>query len=286
MVNEIVPVNPDNNSSIGLDKEWTEILDGLIQELEAGDDLPDKVIQATELLLAGWPVYKVARKLGTTSETVRRWISKYPTMATVLANGRKLLSKWRMAKLEQQFLTAVERSQEILEVGLDGFYRNELGELAPVNSKALTVIAAQARYMIGLFAGQKVDVQVTHELGNTVLKAREDALAYIAQRLAEQDANAELEPVETIVRVIDAKVKSSGPVLDEDGNPPFGELGVLDRNDDGSLCHLCGKRFKSLARHIQTEHNTTTDEYELTYMLDDGLVRKADDNPSILQNLD
>jgi hypothetical protein len=275
MSSEIVPVEPGKKGLTLPDQEWSQIVEQLISELDTAE-LPDDVIQATEMLLAGFPTYKVARKLSKSTDTIRRWLSKYPTMAMVVSDGRKLLAKWRMSKLEQQFLTAIERSQEILEVDLSGISVDDMGLDHKVDPKVLTVVAAQARYMIGLFAGQKVDITVTHEVGDTVMKAKQDALNYIAERLAEQEANAELEPIEATIRVIDTEIDNNAPVLDENGNPPFGKLGEFAKSEAGTQCHICGKFYKYLAKHLLTEHNLTTEEYELTYMLEDGAVRKAD----------
>ena len=254
-------------------ESWNEIVNQLVDELSK-DDLPDKVVRATELLLSGYPTYKVAKKLNVKPATVRGWLSRYPTMAAIVANGKKLLAKWRMSVLEQQFISAVERSQEILEISLDGTMIGREGYEERVNPKILTVVAAQARYIIGLFAGQKVDVTVVYEMGDTVMKARNDALDYLAQRLAEQDAGPE--PVEAVFRVIDGKVDDTGPFLDENGQPPFGQMGVLDTNDNGTLCHVCGRRFKSFAKHLLISHNSTAEDYETLYLLEEGSVRGSE----------
>lgn len=247
------------------DTEWAHIVNALVDELDSAD-MPDKVVQVTELMLAGWPTYKAAKQVGVSASTVRRWMTRYPTMAAVLSNGKKLLSVYRMAKLEQQYAAAVERSQEILDVDL----ADEL-----VNSKILTVVAAQARYIIGLFAGQKVDVTVTHELGDTVMKAKEDALDYIAQGLAEQRGGASVEPIEATYRIVDGKIDDDGPMLEPDGGSPFGELGELDVDHNGILCHICGNRYKSMHTHLSNKHNMTTNEYEILYLLEEGEVRSA-----------
>lgn len=253
------------------DIAWPQLVERIANELHEAD-LPEEVIQATELLLAGHPVYKVAQKLGKTTQTIRRWISRYPTVAAVLADTKRYLTMWRMARLEQQFLSAIERSQEILDIDLSGYTQNE----KKVDSKVLTVIAAQARYIIGLFAGQRIDVKVEHELGETVLQATKGALSYIADRLAEQQLNAENEPVEAVYRVIDAKFKDSGPLLDEDGKPPFGQLGVLGKSDDRLLCHICGKWYKGLIKHLRMAHDITVEDYETLYMLKEGSLRKTE----------
>jgi hypothetical protein len=255
------------------DEEWNVIVNRIVDEL-ANEDIPDKVITAAEMLINGFPIYKTAKKLGVRSDTVRRWLSRYPALAVAVANGRQLLTRWRMARLEQQFLTAVERSQEILEVPLDG----ELEDGTKVNPKILPVVAAQARYIIGLFAGQKVDINITHELGDTVMKANQDALTYIAEQLAAQQMRSEGEPIEAVYRIIDAEVDNAGPMLDENGSPPFGELGRLDTTPAGTLCHICGRRFRGLGRHLFTNHATSPDEYESLYMLEEGSVRRNDND--------
>lgn len=248
------------------DEEWSQIVNSLVEQLD--QDTPDKVVRATELMIAGYPTYKVAKEVGVSTEVVRRWISQYPVMAAVVSQGRQLITKWRMAKLEQQFLTAIERSEEILESPLSGV---DSEGVKIVDPKILTVVAAQARYIIGLFAGQKVDVTVKHELGDTVLKAKQDALDYLATRMAEQDQ--EPEPIETTYRIIDERLDNMGPTLLEDGSPPFGEIGVVDTNEEGTQCHLCGDRFKSLPTHLTYKHNMTVKDYEILYLLEEGSIR-------------
>lgn len=272
MSSDIVPVRlPDEIA----DKEWNVVVDSIVREL-AWPDIPEKVIRATELLLTGHPVYIVAKKLGVKTDTVRLWLSQYPTMAMAVANGRALLSKWRMSKLEQQFLTAVDRSNEILDVSLTGTIDDGGAEPVDVDPKVMATIAQHARYIIGLFAGQKIDVQVTHELGDTVLEASQGALEYIAQRIAEKRDRSDVEPIEAVVRVIDPRLDNSAPLLQSNGTTHFGELGVLDRNDSGTLCHICGDRFKSFAKHLRDRHTMSAAEYELTYMLDEGEVRRSE----------
>lgn len=247
------------------EETWQELVNQLVSELP--EELPDKVIKATELLLVGHPINDVAKQVGVQPSTIRSWIQTYPTLALILSNGKKLLSKWRMSKMEQQFLLAVNKSKQILETSLDG---------GGTSSKHLAAIAAQSRYVIGLFIGQKQDISVTHELGESVLNAEKNALNYLAQRLAEQQAHSTEEPIEAVFRVIDDKVDNNGPMLDAYGNPPHGELGELDKTDEGSQCHICGKRYKSLAKHLLATHNMDTANYELLYMLPEGSVRDAD----------
>ena len=63
MTDEIVKA-PDQMILSGL-----EIVDKIIEEM--GDELPDKVIEATELLLSGFSTYQAARKVGTSAKTIR-----------------------------------------------------------------------------------------------------------------------------------------------------------------------------------------------------------------------
>lgn len=253
------------------DETWAELAEKIAEQLSA-EELPDAAVKAAEMLLVGIPPYKVAKTLGVKTETIRRWISTYPALAKVIADGKTMMSTWRMARLEQQFLTAVDRSEEILSINLDGTYIDENGEERRVNPKVLPVVAAQARYIIGLFAGQQSQVTVKHEMGDTVLKARNDALEYIATKLAEQRAGADDEPIEATYRVIDPRADTVGPLLDSDGSAPFGEIGIMDTNENGHMCHICGKRYKDLSRHVLDQHIMTTDEYEQLYMLEPGAL--------------
>lgn len=253
------------------DESWQEIVDRLVMELEA-EHTPDKVVQAAELLLSGFPTYKVAKKLGVRTDTVRRWLTEYPTMSMISSMGKMLLSKWRMAKLEQQFLTAMERSEEILELSLVGPGEDDEGGVDP---KLVAILAQHVRFVMGLFAGQKMDITVTHELGDTVMKAQRDALDYMAGKLAEQRAGDE--PIEAVVRVIDAKFDNEGPMVDSIGEAPFGVMGELDTTDEGTLCHICGTRVKYLANHVRNVHTMDTGTYEDTYLLEPGSLKKLED---------
>lgn len=266
--NEIVPINFGDNDSditpsdIDSDNEWREIVNQIIETLDT-NDLPDDVIQATEYMIAGWPTYKIAKKLNTSKHTIRYWLSKYPAMAAAVQQGRELMSRWRLARLEQQFLLAVNRSEEILELKLND---------KSVNPKILGLIAQHARFVIGLFAGKKIDINVKVEEERPQLKAKEDALQYLAEQLQKQrDSD---EPIEATYRVVDPKV-NEGPLLDENGEPNFGELGELDVNDDGVMCHICGKRFSYLSIHIRKKHHISNEIYEVTFMLERGAVDES-----------
>ncbi len=257
--NAIVPVPQD-------DPEWQGFVNQIVEEM--GSDLPDKVIEATELLLAGWPMYKVAKRIGAQTKTVRGWLETYPSMARAVANGRKLLSKWRMAKLEQQFYQAVEKSEEILDLDLTD---------REVNSKLVGVVAQHARYVISLFAGQKIDVNVTLNESDQTLKAKQDALDYLAQALQSQRSSGE--PIEATFRVEDVKPAelTASPMLDQDGNPFYGQLGVLDVDVNGEgLCHICGNRYRSMKSHINKAHSMDSKTYELIFMLEHGTLLLLD----------
>ena len=249
------------------DPEWQEIVGRIVDGL-GKDDLPERVVEATELLLAGWPVYKAAKRIGVQTTTIRKWLQVYPAMALAVANGRKLLSQWRMSKLEQQFVQAVAKSEEILDLDLTD---------KDVNAKLVATVAQHSRYIIGLFAGQKIDVNVIVEEGSQTLKARNDALAYLAEELHRQRDTEQ--PVEAVYRVIDVDPEEGvqKPLLDQEGNSPHGQTGVLNKNTDGILCHICGKRFPQLTLHISTSHRMKVKEYELMYMLDLGAVRKMEE---------
>lgn len=265
-------INPDSHLSLSGDESWQDIVNSLTSEL-ADSDTPDNVIRVTELLLSGYSVSQAAKKAGVSAATVRRWMSFYPTMAAVISDGRKLLSKWRMAKLEQQFLEAIEKNEEILNLSLTGL-NPKTGEM--VSSKILTVVAAQVRYIIGLFAGQRVDIQVTHELGETTLKARRDALDYIAQQIQSQRDNSDAEPIEAVYRVIDDKYDNSGPLLNSNGEPHFGHFGKIEKDDNNrARCHICGKYYVSLQKHILMAHNMGTPDYETLFMLEEGSIEQT-----------
>lgn len=251
------------------DKQWNEIIEDIINQLKE-EDSPEKVIWATEYLLTGHSITETAKKVKVAPATVRRWLVEYPAMAAVLAEGRDALMRWRLARLERQFLLAVNKSEEILDLDLSGFTDN-----ARVDPKILTVVAAQARYIIGLFAGQKLDVTVKHELGDATLKATQDALDYISQRLKEQSGD-ELEPIEAVYRVIDARADSNAPILNSKGEPFFGALEVLNKNHSGLLCHICGERHVRLSLHIINAHRISINDYEATFMLEIGEIGKAE----------
>lgn len=253
----MVPGTPDEN--------WREIVEKLTEELT--DDIPEKVIRATELLLAGYTVGKAAKEVGVSPDTVKSWIRKYPTVAHVLAEGRRYLQIWRMSQMEQQFVKAVKKSEEILDLSLTD---------DSVNTKLTGIVAQHARYVLGLFMGQQVDLNVKQDGDDPVLKAKADALDYLAQKLAESGQSND--PITVTYRVVDERSADSRPMLNAEGEPAFGQLGVLDVNDEGALCHMCGQRVRLMGVHISKDHSMRVRQYEDVFLLEPGTIDQFDSN--------
>lgn len=271
MSNNNLPISSDNNNALvplSAAGEWQTIVDNIIDNL-ADDELPEDVLKATEYLICGWPTAKVAKRIGRKKETIRGWLTKYPQIAVAVNYGQRELQKWRLAQLEQQFLSAVETSQQILDLGNENREIEE--EVVPINPKVLAIKAQQARFIISLFAGQKMDIKVKSPSDETpLLKAKTNALDYLAKRIAtELDDTITAKP-EVTYRVIDSKTDATGPMLDENGNPYYGELGKFDENEDGIICHICGERQKKLYPHVTRHHKMSAREYEMIFMLDKG----------------
>lgn len=266
---EITPYTVDKDLS------WQEIVNDLVDQIagEDANDIPEKVISATELLLTGMPYYKVAQKLGVTTSTVKNWVKKYPSMALVLQKGRPLLAKWRIAKLEQQYLMAIEKSQEILEMDL---YTDEEDTNKP-NAKLTGVVAQQARFIIDQFTKVNNEISIKSDGESVTMAASGEALDYVAKKIAEhRDKN---EPVEATYRIIDDKNTSEKyvPILDEHGKPFYGEMGKLNINENKKIqCHICGNYYKSLTAHLYGKHEIPPDVYELTFMLEEGAIENAE----------
>lgn len=269
MNKEITPYTADQ------DVTWQEIINDLVEQVagEDVDDIPEKVIEATELLLTGMPYYKVAQKLGVTTATVKNWVKKYPPMALVLQRGRPLLAKWRIAKLEQQYLMAIDKSREILEMDL---YADDEDIIKP-NAKLTGVVAQQARFIIQQFTKVNNEISIKSDGESVTMTASDGALDYIAEKLAEHRSKDE--PVEATYRVIDDKNTSEKyiPMLDEQGNPFYGEMGELTINEDDKIqCHICGNYYKSLTTHLYGKHEVPPDVYELTFLLEEGAIDDAE----------
>jgi len=252
--------------------EWHTIVDQIIDELDH-NEFPEKVLKTAEYLICGWPTHKIAKRLGTTKETIRGWLTRYPKLAVAVNYGQRELQRWRMARLEQQFVSAVEASQDILDLGTP--YREAVVNLDGVDPKVLALKAQQARFIISLFAGQKVDLKVRGPADDQPsLKAQTDALDYLATRIAGELDNTVVARPETTYRVIDANTDTHGPLLDDKGDPYYGKLGEFDQNEAGIVCHICGERHKKLYIHITKGHKLKDRNYEMVFMLDRGKLRE------------
>ena len=249
--------------------QWHEIVDRIVDEL-LDEDIPDDVVKAAEYLICGWPTYKVAQRLNIQTNTVRGYLSRYPNVAVAVNYGQRELQRWRLSQLERQFISAVEASQDILDLGTP---HRQVQNLDGVDPKVLALKAQQARFIISLFAGQKVDFNVrSPEDDKPALKAQQDALDYIADKVAGrlESIDAVPEKLVTTYRVVDVRDNKSGPMLDEHGDPAHGKLGEIETNEDGTLCHVCGERFGKLRIHVTQGHRMTDREYELVFMLSKG----------------
>ncbi len=271
-VTALVPLNAATS--------WQEITNALVERLEK-EELPEKVVKATEYLVCGWPMYKIAERIGSKGSTIRTWLKKYPAMALAVAEGQKALHLWRLSQLEQQFLLAMEISQELFDAEPGRFVENfEEGEediWIPTNHKLLAAKATHARFIIGLFAGQKLKIDIkTPEEERPPLKAGVDALDYLIDGISKRIDNHRAEPIEKVIRVIDNKSTDDKPIIDAKGNPFYGILGELDTDEEGSLCHICGKRALHIRQHIGGAHRIPPFDYEVTFMLDEGALSRAD----------
>ncbi len=252
--------------------QWHEIVDRIVDEL-LDEDIPDDVVKAAEYLICGWPTYKVAQRLSVQTKTIRGYLSRYPNVAVAVNYGQRELQRWRLAQLERQFISAIEASQDILDLGTP---HRQVQNLDGVDPKTLAIKAQQARFIISLFAGQKVDLNVRGpEDDKPALKAQQDALDYIADRVANrlESIDAVPEKLVTTYRVVDVRDNKSGPMLDEHGDPAHGKLGEIETNEDGTLCHVCGERFGKLRIHVTQGHRMTDREYELVFMLSKGELK-------------
>ena len=252
--------------------EWQTIIDQIVNELD--DDIPDKVIRAAEYLICGWPTHKIAERLNTKKETIRGWLTRYPKMAVAVNYGQRELYRWRMAQLEQEFLTALDVSQRILDLGSGMKTTEDLEKLESLDPKILAIQAQQARFVISLFAGQKMDLRIKSPSDDRpALKAQKDALDYLAKEIADNINTVEARP-ETTYRVIDITSGVLGPLLDDKGDPFHGILGEFDQNDEGTICHVCGERANKLYMHVTKGHKMKAREYEIVFMLDKDSLKQ------------
>lgn len=258
---------------------WQQITNDLVERLEK-EELPEKVVKATEYLVCGWPMYKIAERIGSKGTTIRSWLKKYPTMALAVAEGQKALHLWRLSQLEQQFLIAMEVSQELFDAEPGRFVESleEDGEEVwiPTNHKLLAAKATHARFIIGLFAGQKLKIDIkTPEDDVLPLKAGVDALDYLIEGITDRLDESKSNPIETIIRVVDTKSGTDTPIVDENGDPFYGTLGELDIDKFGVLCHICGKRSPNIRQHIGGAHKMSPFDYEVTFMIPQGALIRA-----------
>jgi hypothetical protein len=266
---DLIFVDPtETEHPIAASTEWQAIIDDAISVLEP-EDLPVKAIKVMEYLISGYPMTKAADAAEITTKTIRRWLVKYPELVEAIRRGQENLSRWRMSKLEQQFLDAVDFSADLLS-----------GEANMSDPKVLGIRALQARYIIDLFTGKIKDLHLT-QITNTTnvipesieLKASQSALDYIAsQAKIQTDDNV----VDREFSIAVEKPKATAPLLDEDGEPFYGEYGVLDSNESGTLCHICGTRSSKLQAHIAAEHGLSPRAYENMYSLKPNEVKKSD----------
>lgn len=254
MTNELAVFDPTQ------DKQWSQIVEKIIHDIDAKDEnIPEKVIKAVECLLTGFSLTDTAKYLEVHPRTIKRWITRYPIIPKVLADHQTSLAKWRMAQLERQLLKALECSEKLLSI--------DPAKAENINTKVLAAQAMHSRFIINLFTGQKIDVHVTHDIADDLkLKASQGAMEYIASRTAElikQTGDEE---------IIDGtfRIESHEPLQTETGEPNFGKMGVLDVDTNGTLCHICGKRFKYLRTHVQFIHDLNPSDYEIIYMLEPG----------------
>ncbi len=253
--------------------EWQTIIDDIVDTLDA--NIPDQVIKAAEYLICGWPTHKIAERLNVKKETIRGWLTTYPKMAVAVNYGQRALHRWRMAQLEQQFLTSLETSQRILDMGIEkGRLEENMQEITSADPKILAIQAQQARFIISLFAGQKMDLRVRSPSDDRpALKAQKDALDYIANQITDKLNTIEARP-ETTYRIMDIKTGVSGPLLDGKGDPFHGTLGKIDQSDEGALCHVCGKWEAKLYMHVTKGHKMRVREYEIVFMLDKDSLKQ------------
>lgn len=259
-IKALVPTTPEALAALS----WTEIVELLVESLTSEDvDTPDKVVRAAELMLSGYPRYKVAKELKVTPKTVKRWTEDYPIMMQIVKSGRTLLSMWRMARIEQQFISALEVSEEVLNASAEEVEDKE-GNVTKTNAKVMGIKAQHARYILDLFMKNQhvinFNVDLTPET-NASLLATESGLAYLAQAMKRTDED-----------VLEGQFTEAKEEI------IYGTVGELSLEDGKTQCHTCGGFYQGLARHVQTKHNITPEIYEVQYDLEMGVV--LDEKPT------
>jgi len=229
---------------------WSDIADLIwdtVTEDEKAEALPIQVIKAVELSLSGLPRYKVARELNVSSRTIKNWIEKYPEVRAALTIGTQLLSRWRLAKIEQQFLDAVEKSKEVLTL--------DPTDTEGLNIKLLGVQAQHARYIMDKMLSPQVQNLILNinakEDDTGVYRATKEALDYIRSQAVEGE----------FTEVADVE-------------PEFGSFGVITTKGNEAQCHICGVYQKDLNAHIEEEHELDQSEYEVLFRLPHGTLSK------------
>lgn len=228
---------------------WQDISDLIWEQVNAdpNEQPPEIVMKAVELILSGEPRYKVAKKLNVSSRTIKNWFEKYTVAGEALKVGGQLLSRWRMAQIEQQFLDAVAVSKRVLTADL-----SDDGE--QTNVKLLGVQAQHARYILDMMLNPKFTnliLNINQQEDGGVFKASKEALDYIKSQAAVEASFTE--------------------VPDE---PEFGNFGTITTKGEEALCHICGKYFKLLKTHVEQEHNISTDDYEIEFKLPYGALNQ------------
>jgi len=271
----MLPNNEENALAIPDELDWSELIDEVADLVDMGD-LPSKALEAVPYLMAGLPKAEVARIVHVTRPTISNWLRQYPAMQIAVSRGKELAQQYRLSMLEGQFIQALRVSEQILGLEMTG-KKEVMGEDAPeeeqVNSKLVTAMGQHARYILGLFVSSKHDLTITHEVGDSVLEAKKDALDYLAHVMSSPEGD---EPIDVTYRVIDANVHNEGPMLKANGEPNFGTLGEFVTDPEiGTQCHDCGQFYQSLSSHIRKAMNISISAYETVYGLEPGSVSRV-----------
>ena len=268
----------NNNLSVVDEGSWLELMESLANEVDNNVADREKIVEAAELLLLNYPLREVASILSVTQGTVKRWIRETPSLARVIAEKKVLVSRWRLEQLDRQMLLALKKSAEILsldaqekiEYDEDG---NELPSEKRTNVKLLGIQAQQSRYVIDTFMKNHPEVDVEQRGKAVTLSMDGEAMGTLVNILS--DVGKKHGPTE-IVYEVSSNTQNAQPLLDENGNPLFGEFMQLDMHSDGITCHICGKHFKHLITHVRTRHAVMEEDYCSIFMVDIDSIRKAE----------
>lgn len=245
---------------IRTDRSWQKIVEELF---DTSEGLSELAMQIVEYAVCGYSKTKACKQLGITVYEWNKTVKDNPAIAQLITDGLSLARKWRTAQLEEQYMDAINKSKEILQLSLSD---------DTVNVKLVGTIAQHARYVIDLFARNDLaPVASANADTDMALKASKDALDYLVEKIASSTDD------EIIVthRIVDA---DSAPKMKSDASPNFGELGVLEYDDDGKIrCHVCGVYAKNFVMHIRRAHSLEPMDYEAAYDLPEGEVRRMVD---------